>query len=216
MKKAIAVFDIDGTILAGSTAERIFARYLITVGELGLAAGLGFASRFLSMWFRDWMLATKANKYYLKGKDCRRIEELARAAFEKAILPRISEMALRTIDEHRSGGLEIVLLSGTIDALIQRFQEYLGAHHAHGSTLAVSDGKYTGDISGIHPYGGAKTEVVRTFYGADPYDLSISYAYGNHATDLDFLSLFGHPMIVNPSNRLAKRARRAGIGIIQF
>jgi HAD superfamily hydrolase (TIGR01490 family) len=216
MKKAIAVFDIDGTVLAGSTAERIFVRNLIARGELGLTEGINFARRFFSMSCRDWMLATKGNKYYLKGKDARRIEELAAAVFQRAILPRISEKALRTIEEHRSNGLEIVLLSGTLDALIRCFQEHLGANHVHGSNLAASRGRYTGDITGIYPYGAAKAEIVRAFYGSDAYDLSASYAYANHETDLDFLSLFGHPMIVNPSDRLAERARRAGIGIIQF
>lgn len=216
MKKAIAAFDIDGTILAGSTAERLFVRHLIERRELGLIESINYARRFLAMSCRDWLKATKGNKYYLKGKETRRIEDMAGTAFQNAIVPRISEGVLRAIEEHRRSGLEIVLLSGTLDVIIRCFQEHLGVHHAHGSKLAVSDGRYTGDISGIYPYGAAKAEMVRTFYGDDPYDLSLSYAYANHKTDFDFLSLFGHPMIVNPSPRLADRAKRAGIGIIHF
>ena len=216
MKKAIAVFDIDGTVLKDSSAERIFVRYLLAKRELGLLGGIHFAIRFLSTSFRDWVSATKGNKSYLKGKSARQIDELAEMCFREKILPKISDWAIRQIEEHRKKGFEIVLLSGTLDVLLLRFQSFFHADHAHGSVLSVTNGNYTGDIRGVFPYGRAKAEIVRAAYASDPYDLSASYAYANHLSDLDFLELFGHPALVNPDSRTLDMSKNRKIYLISY
>jgi HAD superfamily hydrolase (TIGR01490 family) len=216
MKKAIAVFDIDGTVLKDNSAERIFVRYLLAKGELGPLDGINFAIRFLSASFGGWVSATKGNKSYLKGKSARRIDELAEACFREEIVPRISDWALRRIEEHRNEDLEIILLSGTLDVLLLRFQRFLHADRAHGSVLSVTDGTYTGDIRGVFPYGRAKAGIVRSSYASDSYDLSASYAYANHYSDLDFLELIGHATLVNPDSRTLGRSKNRGIDIVYY
>ena len=216
MKKAIAAFDIDRTVLTGTSSERIFVRYLLSKGELNAVNGAYFVKHFLVTFPRNWTMASKGNKSYLEGESSSRIEKLAEECFVKEIVPKISDVARRRIEEHRACGLKIVLLSGTLDVLLQCFQEYLGADHAHGSNLEVSGGRYTGDICGIYPYGRAKAEIVRIYYGRDPYDLSASYAYADHISDFEFLGLFGHPAVVNPTPRLIAKAKRAGIDIVFF
>ena len=216
MKKAIAVFDIDGTILKGTSAERIFVRFLLTRGELRLTDGINFVRHFLATFPRNWIKATKSNRFYLKGKKCDDVEALAEECFFSEIVSRVSTIARSKIEKHKSDALEIVLLSGTPDFLLRHFQEYLGADHAHGSMLTVSKGRYTGDIDGIYPYGSAKAEIVQTYYGSDRYDLSASYAYANHITDFAFLKLFGYPTLANPTPRLAAKAKEVGIITIFF
>ena len=216
MRKAIAVFDIDGTVLSDTSAERIFVRYLLARGALNVLNGAHFVKHFLTTFPRNGPMATKGNRFYLKGKGCDRMGKLAEECFGKEIVPKISEIARRKIEEHRACGLEIILLSGILDMLLRCFQEYLGAHRAYGSTLSVSDGRYTGDICGIHPYGRAKAEIVQTHYGCGSYDLSASYAYADHLSDLEFLGLFGHPALVNPSPRVIAKAKKEGMDTFLF
>jgi HAD superfamily hydrolase (TIGR01490 family) len=216
LKKRIAVFDIDGTLLKGSSAEGIFVRYLLSTGELTVSDGARFIRRFVTTFFRNWIEATKSNRFYLKHKSVRRIEELAKGCFRIEIAPKISEAARRTIEEHRSSGLEIVLLSGTPDVLLKCFVEELAADHAHGSTLEIAGDRYTGNMRGVHPYGSAKADIVRAHYDLEDYDLSASYAYANHSSDFEFLELFGHPFLANPAPRLAKRAKERGFDTVYF
>lgn len=216
MNKAIAVFDIDGTILRDSSAERIFVRYLLARGELNIVDVANFVKHLLITFPRNWVMATKGNKFYLKGKSSHRIEKLAEECFRKEIVSKISDVARRKIEEHRRCGQEIVLLSGTLDVLLWCFQEYLEADHTHGSMLRVSNGRYTGDIYGIYPYGRVKAEIVRDYYGRSPYDLSASYAYANHISDFEFLGLFGHSALVNPTPGLIAKAKRKGIDTVLF
>lgn len=216
MKKTIAAFDIDGTILPRNSAERIFIRYLAGRKELHITDAARYAMRLLAGLPRGWIRATKGNKSYLKGKSASRIDSLAEECFHEEIAPKISDRAREKIEEHRGRGDEIVLLSGTLDLLLERFAAHLGADHSHGSTLTISDGKYTGEIEGIYPYGNAKAAIVRSNYSLDLYDLSSSFAYANHPTDLEFLELFGHPALANPSHRLAREARKRGIDLVDF
>ncbi len=216
MKKTIAAFDIDGTILPDNSAERIFIKYLIGKGELRIADAARYFMHLLARLPLGWIRATKGNKSYLKGKSSIRLAGLAEECFHDGIAPRISDRAREKIEEHRSRGDEIVLLSGTLDLLLERFTEHLGADHSHGSILTTSDGKYTGEIEGIYPYGSAKAEIVQSNYSLDLYDLSASFAYANHLTDLEFLGLFGHPALANPNPRLAAEAKKQGLEIIHF
>lgn len=216
MKKAIAVFDIDGTVLKDNSAERIFVRYLLAKGKLGPLGGINFAIRFLSASFGSWVSATKGNKSYLKGKSVCRMDELAEECFREEIVPRISDWALHRIEEHRNEGLEIILLSGTLDVLLLLFQRFLHADRTHGAILSVSDGIYTGDTRGVFPYGRAKAGIVRASYVPDTYDLSASYAYANHYSDLHFLELFGHATLVNPDSRTLGRSKNREIDIVYY
>lgn len=216
MKKTIAAFDIDGTILPRKSAERIFIRYLAVRRELHITDAVRYAMCLLAGLPRGWIRATKGNKSYLKGKSASRIDSLAEECFGEEIVPRISDRVREKIEERRSRGEEIVLLSGTLDLLLERFAAHLGADHSHGSNLIISGGRYTGEIDGIYPYGSAKAEIVRSNYSLDLYDLSSSFAYANHLSDLEFLQLFGHPALANPNPRLAIEARKRGIDIIHF
>ena len=216
MKKTIAAFDIDGTILPGDSTERIFIRYLIGRRELHIADAVRYGTRCLIRLPRGWIGATKGNKTYLRDKSTVRLDGLAEECFHEEIAPRISDRAREKIDQHRSSGAEIVLLSGTLDLLLERFVARLGADHSHGSTLIISGGRYTGEIDGIYPYGSAKAEIIRSNYSTDLYDLSASFAYANHLTDLEFLGLFGHPVLANPSHHLAREARKRGIDLVDF
>ena len=216
MKRTIAVFDIDGTLLKDTSAERIFVKFLLFRGELSLFNGANFIIHFLETFPRNWIMATKGNRFYLKGREANRFDELAEECFRTRIVPRISKVAREKIEEHRSDGLEVVLLSGTPQLLLRHFQAYLGAEHAHGSTLKISDGRYTGHIDGVYPYGRVKVEIVWDYYGGGSYDLSASYAYADHISDFEFLQLFGHPTLVNPTSRLAAKAKEMGFDTALF
>jgi HAD superfamily hydrolase (TIGR01490 family) len=216
VNQAIAVFDVDGTLLRTSSAESIFVRYLMSSGELGAVDGARFLRHFAMTFRGSRRLASGGNRFYLKGKSVSRIEGLAADCFRERIAAEISDVAWRRMKEHKACGLETVLLSGTLDVLLRLLQQHLGADHAHGSTLAVSGGCYTGELLGIYPRGAEKAEIVRTHYGQGSYDLSASYAYADDVSDFELLRLFGHPAVVNPTRRLRAKAEREGIDTIFF
>ena len=69
-------------------------------------------------------------------------------------------------------------------------------------------GRFTGQRVGLHPYAENKAKLPAEQLAAEHgFDLSRSYAYGNHHTDAHKLALFGHPVAVNPDEKLRRIAR---------
>src|SRR5690606_26231910 len=84
----LAIFDIDGTLVEGST-ERRFWRYLLKRGHQGprqVVAYLAFWLRYLPKYGRD---TAKKNKAYLYKLPVARIEALAERFVAEEVLPRL-------------------------------------------------------------------------------------------------------------------------------
>jgi len=214
MATTAAVFDVDGTILRGRSAERTFIRHLLRRGVLSAAAVVRYLRRLLATLPRDGILATY-NRTYLRGMSRDLCREIAEECFRDLLRPRISAAAVSRIEEHRRDGHEIVLLSGTLDFLVEHFREEIGADRARATVLEVENGTYTGEVVGPFVYGAGKVEVVhREIAGA--YDLPRSWAYADARADFAMLQLFGHAVLVNATGRLARVGRQAGFELASF
>ena len=210
--RRLALFDLDGTLIAGSS-ERRFLRWLLEQGELRpwpVLRALGVALWRLP---RGRTAAFKANKAIYRGQPAAWMEELAERFVGEELRWRLRQPLLDRLEAHRDEGLEIALLSGTPEFLLGPLARALGVEIAIGTPMARLLGKLTGSLAGPHPYGAAKAEIVRERFPAEDWDLEASYAYADHASDLEMLALFGHPHLVNPSRRLLARAKGEGLDV---
>lgn len=202
MGSVAAIFDVDQTLVQGHT-ERLFFWYLVRHGRLSLPQALGFLGRLASHpqeRFQD--------KTYLEGLAVKDIIGLAEQCYQEAIAPRVSPAALVCVGQHRQQGHEIILLTGSLSFLLLPLQKELGAHWLIATELARDDGRFTGQITGLHPRGENKLRLLLELSRAQGLDLSQSYAYGDHIQDLYLFRHIGHPVAVNPSWRLKRLARR--------
>lgn len=212
-----AVFDVDRTLVPVTTTERIFIRYLLRKRVLGpgavartvlyIAKNLRHASPFETI---------RRQRAYLGGLHYERARKLALQCFETDIKPRISKAGAAAIREHKERGETIVLLSGSLDFLLEPLKEFVGADHLIAARMEVVEGKLTGRIIGRHPYGGYKAALIQHFASEHGLDFSRSYAYADHHTDHEVLRLFGNPVVINPKKRMQGIARREGWTVRDF
>ncbi len=208
-----AIFDVDGTILAGDSMEVRFVKYLWQYGEL---QARDFLRLFKGMFQTNGQSKLFANKAYLKNKNLERYQLLARDCFEQTIKPNLLPLALDRMRWHQEQGHCVVLLSGSLELLVEPL-----AHHVHacshlGAKLQ-SDGKILlGKIAGEHPYDEAKVSTFQALNQFRKFDLSRSFAYGNHYTDRHLLSLVGNPVATNPDRKLRNIANENGWMIEEF
>ena len=204
--KTCAVFDLDGTIIRLSS-EKVFLRYLLNHGEIPIPNLLAWASHFLKV---KSLPVAKSNKIYLRSLEQARLHEIARHCFvetlRSSIKPHISEL----IHTHRDAGRTVILMSGSLSFLVQPFHEHFQTDLRVAHQLEVVDGKFTGQRIGLHPYAENKAKLAQHLATEHGFDLSRSYAYGNHHTDAHKLDLFGHPVAVNPDRKLLRIARDQG------
>jgi HAD superfamily hydrolase (TIGR01490 family) len=212
-----AVFDVDRTLVPVTTTERIFIRYLLRKRVLGVGAvvrtGL-FVLR--NMTKASPFEAIRRQRAYLAGQDYEKMKALARRCFESDIRPRLSPAGLEAVRGHREQGHSVVLLSGSLDFLLEPLKEYLGADHLIAAQMEVVGGKLTGRIVGRHPYGSYKAELIRHFAEEHGVDFSKSYAYADHHSDHEVLKLFGSPVVVNPKAKMKEIAEREGWDVREF
>ena len=204
--KTCAIFDLDGTIIRTSS-EQVFLSYLLSHGEIPIPNLFAWASNFLKV---KSLPVAKSNKVYLRGLAQQRLHEIARRCFVDTLRPSIAPHISDLIHAHRADGRTVILMSGSLSLLVQPFHEHFQTDLMVSHELEAVDGKLTGKRVGLHPFAENKAKLAQQLATEHGFDLSNSYAYGNHHTDAYKLALFGHPVAVNPDRKLRRIATEKG------
>jgi HAD superfamily hydrolase (TIGR01490 family) len=202
----LAFFDIDGTLLAGST-ERRFSRYLLRKGCLGprqVASFLWFLLRHARTYGRDVL---KKNKAYLAGIDVERIRVLAEEFVAAEVVPQLYGPVVQRLQRHLSAGDTAVLLSGTLEPIARALGSALGVRHVCATLCDERQGRYTSAAPHRHPFGAVKRALATEIAAGMGADLRDAAAYGDSRHDLDLLEAVGHPVAVRPDAPLLATAR---------
>jgi HAD superfamily hydrolase (TIGR01490 family) len=202
MSRVVAIFDVDQTLVQGNT-ERLFFRYLVRQRLLSASQALSFLSQLACRprgRFQD--------KSYLAGLEVEEVVCLAGRCYQEEIVPRVSLEGLACILKHQLRDHAVGLLSGSLALLLNPLKEELGADWLIATELERLNGKFTGEIAGLHPRGLNKLFLLQDLSFIQGFDLSRSYAYGDHIQDAHMFRSIGHPVAVNPSWRLRLQARK--------
>ena len=218
--KAAAFFDLDKTLMAGSSGM-VFAR---------VANRKGFVPRGqLARW--GWHHL----RYRLRGSSDEQTDavvEVAKRIFAEiaerdvermgpevlaGILPRIYPQMLDEVHRHQDEGRATFIVSAAGNDLVKTLAGVLGMEGGIGTRWAVGpDGKYTGEMDGPFVYGNGKVEAMRQFADRHDIDLDASYAYSDSVSDLPMLRSVGHAVVVNPDGPLFEIARQEGWRVMRF
>jgi HAD superfamily hydrolase (TIGR01490 family) len=134
--------------------------------------------------------------------------------FDRVIRRRLVPEVAARVEKHLQNGEEVFLLSGMPEFLLAHYAKVLGDVHYWGTKVATRDGVFTGRFEGQFPFGPAKAEIVKKVAAEKGWDLSRSYGYADHYTDIHFLELLGHPVAANPDEKLRQIAKDRGWEII--
>ena len=207
-----ALFDLDGTLVALPSLERRFfqmLRYRSAVAAknywLWLAEAIRLAPRGLSaIWH--------GNKMYLRGVAVDRCGE-------GGLKPATSffEDGIERVAWHAKQGHAIVIVSGTLERLAQEIARAIEAELAVrrmavsvrvcATRLEQMHGRWTGKILGEAVFGKGKLRAALRMAAEMKFDLEKCYAYADSSSDRWLLAAVGRPIVVNPSNDLARLAR---------
>ena len=145
----------------------------------------------------------------LRVEDCERICN----QYADARVAHVFKEAQYTIRWHRDQGHILVLLSSSLDPVVNGFARHLGISHCRGTEIASADGMLTGMISGVDPWGSGKVAIAAAICQIHSVSPMSCYAYADHWSDLPLLQFVGHPMAINPDRNFKNTAARAGIPV---
>ncbi|MBK8909306.1 MAG: HAD-IB family phosphatase [Rhodospirillales bacterium] len=209
---AIALVDVDGTLLCGRTSsERLFIGHLIASRTLGLRQSID-GLRFFPRWVWSFGLDTsKKNKAYLSGLDIGAVKRAAETFVETTLVHRLRPLMLERIERHRQRGDIVALLSGTPDFLAEPLARRVGADIWCATRCAREDGVFLPEPPVVHPYGDEKLELAQAMCRENGgADLGACTAYADTIQDLLLLRHVGHPVAVFPDPPLKRIALRQG------
>ena len=127
--------------------------------------------------------------------------------YRDVIQPRQFEQSAGCVADHKNAGRSVVLVTGSIDFLIEPLARALGADAMVAPTLVEFDGRFTGELDGPPLGNEEKARRVRAYADNNDIDLALSHAYGDSIADLPMLEAVGNPHAVNPDKALAAIAK---------
>ena len=218
-----AVFDLDGTLYTGSVVKGIAKHHLqfrvklpimllyyiihTTIWHLMLAGILPEQPT------RERVAADMG--WTVMGWTPERADRAFDWIAENYVLPKIRPDIFVRLQEHKSAGHKLILVSGTCSPLLARIGHHLGIQETVGTPLKVKNGRYTGGSTAPACQGANKVYKLEQYLQTtSKINWSESYAYADSKTDIALLKRFGHPVATYPDESLRQYAENHGWEII--
>lgn len=212
-EKAIAFFDVDGTLLNSTIAHcYIWLRTSSLPPILRFFWIIGFIPKIIYYLILDRISRPQFNRVFYRNYRGMEVDVLKSSAsdmFESYLRHRIFPEAISQIEEHREQGDQIVLLTGSLSFIVQPIAEFFGADSVLAPELVELGGRFMGELTTEPLIGEQKAMAMKKFSEQANIPLDICYAYSDSQSDLPMLEAVGNPVAVNPSKGLRKHALEA-------
>ncbi len=215
-----AFFDVDGTLVATTIVHYYvyFRRARLSPWLRKIWSAL-FGAKCVYYYLLDKVDRNRLNIVFYRsyaGLPAAAVKAQVPNCYRDVIRPRLYEQAPECLAEHRREGHTLVMVTGSIDFIIEPLAKELGVTLVLAPTLTESNGRFTGKLSSP-PIGlEEKARRVRAFAETHDIDLARSHAYGDSIADLPMLETVGLPHVVNPDRALAATAKARGWPVHQW
>ena len=207
----LALFDLDHTLLTGDS-DVLWCDFLLRNGLLDE----GFRARNAQM-ERDYADGTVSPAQFcgffastLGGREPLFWAPWRQRFLDEVVRPRIPNAARRLLQQHRDAGDTLVLTTATNRLLTELTAEELGLRHLIATELEVVQGRLTGQTTGVLNMRAGKVERLRHWLdsqGSHHGVLADASFYSDSINDLPLLCAVGHPVAVDPDDRLLREAQ---------
>jgi HAD superfamily hydrolase (TIGR01490 family) len=212
----LALFDLDGTLLAGDT-DVLWCEFLIDSGHLDRET-FGAANRAVADHYaRGEIAPAEFAAFYaatLAGRSPEQWAPLRDRFVATAIAPRLGAAAFALVGRHRDAGDRLVLTTATNRFLTAPIATLLGIADLIATELeAGASGAFTGRTAGIvNMRDGKLIRLAAWLAGEGLVDAALADAtfYSDSINDLPLLDAVGLPVAVDPDPRLRAEAARRG------
>jgi HAD superfamily hydrolase (TIGR01490 family) len=216
---ALAIFDLDGTIMSTNVIEQYLWARLPELSRLQQLAEVGQVMRRLPSYLRaeqrDRGTFLRAVYRRYRGADLAGLERFVDTSMSPQILNRLSPDAVRRIREHRAAGHTTILITGVVRPLTRPIQPLFDVIVA--ADLAVDEeGRCTGFLTGPPVVGESRAAWLKHYAAQQGLDLDRSFAYADSHSDLPMLETVGHPVAVSPDIALMRAANRNQWSVVEW
>jgi len=224
MSKAVALFDLDGTLSSGHIWEG-FLKYYFTHKKKRTWISAFWATH-LALWLLSKCKLYSREKCWLKwmedlggifkGESREEALEVFHWVTDNCIFKSLRSDIVDILHQHKQSGHIVVVVSATFSELLEVIGQKLGVPNVIGTKLEVIDGRYTGRVVKPLCFSENKAELLKEFINRSglEIDLPSSFAYADSIFDVPLLKLVGNPVATYPDKDLRRLAEHNGWQIL--
>lgn len=205
-----AVFDLDGTLVRGTSAERLLVPWLTRQRVIGGRQLVSAAALAAAYPFVGRTRAIRRNKRWISGVAVDAVASRMDRFIDEVIARRWCTPVLTRLEEARARGRAVFLLSGAPAFIVEAIGSRLRVDGVVATPMEVRGSVYTGRLGGPHVFAEAKLTALMALAQEQELDLAASWGFADHLSDVPFLGAFGHAVVVSPSEDLLRVARVRG------
>lgn len=209
----LAIFDLDNTLLNGDS-DYNWSLFLIKKGILDQSIYEQQNEEF----FKDYQTGSLDIDAYaefqfkpLRENERLFLNDLRDEYVATIIRPMITEKAKDLVNEHRSQGDQLLIITATNSFITKPIAALFGIEELIGTDLEEINNQFTGKIKGVASFQEGK--VTRLNQWLDEKHLTLAqfdktFFYSDSKNDLPLLRIVSHPVAVNPDATLNAEAKK--------
>lgn len=209
----LAIFDLDNTLLNGDS-DYNWSLFLIKKGILDKSIYEQQNEEF----FKDYQTGSLDIDAYaefqfkpLRENERFFLNDLRDEYVATIIRPMITEKAKDLVNEHRSQGDQLLIITATNSFITKPIAALFGIEELIGTDLEEINNQFTGKIKGVASFQEGK--VTRLNQWLDEKHLTLAqfdktFFYSDSKNDLPLLRIVSHPVAVNPDATLNAEAKK--------
>ena len=207
---ALALFDLDNTLLGGDS-DYLWGEFLVEQGIVDSDVYEAENQRFYDQYLHGSLDIYEFLRFQLKplaDHPREKLEQWRERYLKQKIEPVLLPRATALLDQHRSQGDELLIITATNRFITEPIARRYGVQHLLATEAEMIDGEYTGEVSGKPCFQEGKVTRLQEWLEHSGQDLDGSWFYSDSHNDLPLLNQVQHPVAVDPDEKLADHAHQ--------
>jgi HAD superfamily hydrolase (TIGR01490 family) len=219
MKRNLAIFDLDNTILNGDS-DYSWINFLIEKGFVNKDEYERKNKYFYDQYYQGKLNYDEWAEFALttiKGKKPEEIEDILSKFLNEVIEPMINIYALKLLHDHTHNNDIMLLASATNSVIVEPIAKRLGFKNIVSTEVEIIDEIYTGKVLGIPALSEGKLIKVKEWMLQNRIEsFDNTSFYSDSINDLPLLAAVSKPVAVNPDDMLREECRKRSWEIIDL
>ncbi len=219
MKRNLAIFDLDNTILNGDS-DYSWINFLIDIEYVDKDEYERKNQYFYDKYYEGNLDYDEWAEFALstiKGKKPDDLEGLITKFMSSVIEPMINVYALRLLHKHHHNNDVMLLASATNSVIVNPIAKRLGFENIVATEVEIIDGVYSGKCKDMPALGLGKLEKVTEWMLNNNFnDFKNTTFYSDSINDLPLLAAVTKPIGVNPDNKLREECKKRSWEIVDL
>ena len=215
---ALALFDLDNTILAGDS-DYLWGQFLV---EQNLVDGEYYESenkRFYELYKQGKLDIFEFAEFAFKplaDNSIDTLNALHQQFMQEKILPIITDKARELVEKHKADGDTLVIITATNAFVTTPIAAEFGIENLLATDPEMKDGSYTGKIIGTPCFQEGKVTRIKEWMLEHKVQSDDCWFYSDSNNDLPLLNMVNKPVAVDPDDILRAVATEKNWPIISL